>query len=208
MTQISSPLLLRMKTILQKALDETQSLWPPIKYVYKWVHKAAKILKNEDGLSSKEVMKSYRGLIGMMSRFKDKAESLESALDLFIKVTRSFWPGLFHAYSDPDLPKTNNDIEQLFNAVKSFVRKISGHKKCSSRFVLRGEVIFVVIAATRKDSDIEIDTKHISLAELETLRMDLHQKHGLHIQRYHFRRNPDEFLKSIENKVIEGNLPS
>jgi len=31
----------------------------------------------------------------------------------FQKVTRSYWPGLFHCYHLSDVPRTNNDLEQF-----------------------------------------------------------------------------------------------
>ena len=29
------------------------------------------------------------------------------------KVSRSYWPGLFHCYDVPGLPRTNNELEKL-----------------------------------------------------------------------------------------------
>ena len=32
-------------------------------------------------------------------------------MDHFLKVFRSYWPGLFHCYDVEDLPRTNNDLD-------------------------------------------------------------------------------------------------
>lgn len=39
---------------------------------------------------------------------------LEQVVKQFIKVTRSYWPGLFHCYDVVELPRTNNDLEVRF----------------------------------------------------------------------------------------------
>ena len=56
----------------------------------------------------------YRGLLGAMARNAGRAGGLAGALGHFRKVTRSYWPGLFHGYDVAELPRTNNDLEQLF----------------------------------------------------------------------------------------------
>lgn len=57
---------------------------------YGWVHEAAHILGAEG-----ESGPAVRGRLG-------------GAIDHFLKVTRSYWPGLFACYDTPDLPRTNN----------------------------------------------------------------------------------------------------
>jgi hypothetical protein len=44
--------------------------------------------------------------------------ALAPAVDQFLKVTASYWPGLFHTYAVPGLPRTNNALEQYFGFVK------------------------------------------------------------------------------------------
>ena len=75
---------------------------------------AAAILGERAGLSGAAVKASYRGLLGAMARHAGRAGDLAGALTHFVKVTRSYWPGLFHCYDVADLPRTNNDLEQFF----------------------------------------------------------------------------------------------
>ena len=63
------------------------------------------------GLTGSAVKASYRGLLGAMARHAARAKDLSGALGNFRKVTRSYWPGLFHCYDVPDLPRTDNDLE-------------------------------------------------------------------------------------------------
>ena len=41
--------------MLVRALAQTATLWEPIGLCYSWVHRAARILKNEEGLRVEEL---------------------------------------------------------------------------------------------------------------------------------------------------------
>ncbi|BAY19786.1 transposase [Anabaenopsis circularis NIES-21] len=43
-----------------------------------------------------------------MSHQKGKADTLEPGITHFLKITRSYWSGLFHCYEVEGLPRTNN----------------------------------------------------------------------------------------------------
>ena len=54
-----------------------------------------------------------------MSCRKEEAGTLSGAVSLFLKVTKSYWKGLFCCYRFPEgvLPRTNNDLEHHFGSV-------------------------------------------------------------------------------------------
>lgn len=45
-----------------------------------------------------------------------------------VAVSERFWPGLFHCYDVPHLPRTNNELEQFFGALKQHQRRTYGRK--------------------------------------------------------------------------------
>ena len=53
---------------------------------------------------------------------------INEAISTFLKVTQSYWPGLFHCYDVADLPRTNNDLEHCFGAVRYSERRASGRR--------------------------------------------------------------------------------
>ena len=121
----------RLKTILRRGLDATAALWPAIRVAYGWVQRAAHLLNNEDQRGEAAVKQRLQGLLGAMSRHQARAGSLTPAVGHFLKVSRSYWPGLFHCYSIPDLPRTNNDLEQFFGAHRYHERRTTGRKGAS-----------------------------------------------------------------------------
>ena len=139
----------RLKTILRRGLDATASLWPDVRVAYGWVHRAAHILHNDVQCTEAAVRRRLQGLLGAMGQHRAKAGSLAPAVGHFLKVSRSYWPGLFHCYSVPALPRTNNDLEQFFGAYRSHERRATGRKVASPAVGWRGAARLLACAATR-----------------------------------------------------------
>jgi len=113
------------------------------------VHLAAHILGTE-AIGAATARRRLGGLLGAMARHRDKVGSLASAVGHFLKVSRSYWPGLFHCYGVGDLPRTNNALEQLFGSYRHHERRVSGRKAASPALVLRGAARILAAVATRQ----------------------------------------------------------
>jgi hypothetical protein len=118
------------------------------------VHRAAHILGNEAGESAIKVQRRFDGLVAAITRHRAKAGSLAGAIEHFGKVTRSYRPGLFHCYAVPDLPRTDNGLEQLFGSQRYHERRATGRKMASPAIVLRGEVRVIAATASREAASI------------------------------------------------------
>jgi hypothetical protein len=44
------------------------------------------------------------------------------------KVSRSYWPGLFHCYDVPGLPRTNNELESHFRDTRRRLLRTTGQQ--------------------------------------------------------------------------------
>jgi len=108
----------RLRTILRRGLDATAALWPEVQVAYGWVHRAAHLLPNDPQEPGAAVQRLLHGWLGAMGQHQAKAGSLAPAIGHFLQVSRRYWPGLFHGYSVPALPRTNNDLEQFFGAYR------------------------------------------------------------------------------------------
>ena len=84
-----------------------------------------------------------------MRRERDALGALAPAVDHFLKVTASYWPGLFHCYDVPDLPRTNNDLEQCFGSARYHERRATGRGGLAGGLVVRGAVRLVAAVAAR-----------------------------------------------------------
>ncbi len=130
----------RLQQLLRRGLEETAALWPPVREAYKWVKRVARILKNEEGLPAQKVR---RRLVQLLVRMRRAAAttgepSVRAGLRQYLKVTKSYWPGLFRCYESADLPRTNNDLEHLFGSHRYHERRASGRRRASPSLVVMG----------------------------------------------------------------------
>ena len=130
-------------------MTETASLWPDVRVASHWGHRAAHVLTHADQLPGTPVKRRLGGLLGAMTRHRAAAGRLTPALPHFLKVSRSYWPGLLHCYEVLDLPRTHNDLEQYFGAHRYHERRATGRQGASPALVLRGSVRLVAATATR-----------------------------------------------------------
>ena len=142
----------RLRQLLRRGLEETAALWPPVREAYKWVQRVARILKNEEGLPAKKVRRRLVQLLGRMRRAATTTgePSVRAGLKQFLKVTRSYWPGLFRCYDAADLPRTNNDLEHTFGSHRYHERRSSGRRRASPGLVVMGSAL--VTGAWRRGS--------------------------------------------------------
>ena len=197
----------RLKTILRRGLDATAALWPDVRVAYGWVHRAAHVLNNDDQDGAAVVKRRLQGLLGAMTRHHAKAGALTSAVDHFLKVSQSYGPGLFHCYSIPDLPRTNNDLEQFFGAHRCHERRTTGRKGATPGLVLRGSVRLVAWAATRLRPFTSEDLVPETVRAWQELRHNLETRRQQRTQRRRFRRDPASYLAKLEADLLKLILP-
>ena len=197
----------RLKTILRRGLDATAALWPDVRVAYGWVHRAAHVLNNDDQDGAAVVKRRLQGLLGAMTRHHAKAGALTSAVDHFLKVSQSYWPGLFHCYSIPDLPRTNNDLEQFFGAHRCHERRTTGRKGATPGLVLRGAVRLVAWAATRLRPFASEDLVPDTVSAWQELRHALESRRHQRTQRRRFRHDPAAYLATLEADLLKLILP-
>ena len=109
----------------------------------------ARILKNEEGLPTKKVRRRLVQLLGRTARVTTGEPSARAGLKQFLKVTRSYWPGLFRCYDAADLPRTNNDLEHTFGSHRYHERRSSGRRRSSPGLVVMGPARVISGLATR-----------------------------------------------------------
>lgn len=90
----------------------------------------------------------------MMRRWQKKLARLGSddpgagVLDQWLKQSESHWPGLFHCYSNPRIPNTNNDGEQLILIVKNIIRRLANNPNPAVRVMRSGAVTALFVGRT------------------------------------------------------------
>jgi len=171
------------------------------------VHLAAHILGTE-GIGAAAARRRLGGLLGAMARSRARARSLAPAVGHFLKVSRSYWPGLFHCYDVPDLPRTDNDREQLFGSHRYHERRASGRKVASPGLVVRGSVRLPAAVATRRRGEVRgEDLAPSDPGAWRELRAGLERRQAIRALGRRFRRDPAAYLQQLEDSLIKETLP-
>jgi hypothetical protein len=186
---------------------ETASLWPDIHHAYRWVQRAASILKNEDQYAGSAVKRRFQGLLGAMTRHRAAAGALAPATTHFLKVTRSYWSGLFHCYDVSELPRTNNDLEQCFGTYRYHERRTTGRKVASPALVLNGSVALLASTITPIHTFSTAELAPANPDTWMTLRSELATRRRHRTLRRRFRRDPATYLAQLEGEVLKLTLP-
>jgi hypothetical protein len=194
--------------LLTKGLEATATLWPVLQVVYGWVWKAAHVLGEKGKGTAAGARRQLGGLLGAMVRHRAAAGDLGTAVDHFVKVTRSYWPGLFHCYAVEGLPRTNNDLEQFFGSHRYHERRASGRKAASPGLVLRGEARLLAAAATRQHTYTAAELAGADPGRRQELHQRLEGRRQRRVKRSRFRRDPQPFLRQLEEQLLQSALPS
>ena len=170
---------------------------------YAWVQRSAHILTNTDHLSSKEVQRQYEELLEEMGHHVSPTAPLQQMIATFLKVTASYWPGLFHWYDIADLPRTNNDLEHVFGSTRYHERRATGRKQASPGLVVRGSVHLVAAIATQNYHFSGSDLAPRNLAEWRILRKQINYRHEARREQYRFRKGPGHYLRALEEQLSQ-----
>jgi hypothetical protein len=189
-------------------LERTASLWPDVERAYRFVHAVAHWLGNPQDESAAMVRRRVNGVLGAMQRYRPKAGTLAGAFDHFQKVTRSYRPGLFHTYAVPDLPRTNNDLEQLFGSQRYHERRATGRRTAAPGAVLRGSVRLIAATATRVQAPTARDLGAANREHWRSLRQRLERGRRARTLRTRFRHDPAAYLAALELQACQLALPS
>jgi len=198
--------LTRLEAILRDAFRSAGGAFAPVYVAFGWVHRAAHILGRVERCGA-TVRAQLSGLLGAMTRHRESVGALGPAVDHFVKVSRSYWPGLFGCYDAPGLPRTNNDLERAFGSHRYHERRATGRKGASPSLVLRGAAKLVAGLATRHREVTAADLDRADRAAWKQLRAELEARRARRVERRQFRRDPEGYLTALENKLIQSRLP-
>jgi hypothetical protein len=144
---------------------------------YDWVHQVATLLDNPAGRSAQDLQNSVSQLLQDMARGQAQLGELTDAINHFLKVTRSYWSGLFHCYEVEGLPRTNNDLEHVLLSCV-IINAVTGRKVAPASLVLRGSVRLIAVVATRMKTFTVKEFAAVSHQNWQQVRSEL-QKHHL-----------------------------
>jgi hypothetical protein len=204
------PGLKRLQQLRRRGLEETAALFPPVREAFKWVKRVARILKNREQLPASKVRRRLTQLLVRMRQAAATTEepSVQKGLLHFLKVTRSYRPGLFRCYESSDLPRTNNDLEHAFGSHRYHERRASGRRRASPGLVVLGSARVISSLATRLRPEEGLVLRPGYLQRWRELHADLEARRESRRKQRRFRHDPASYLRALEQRCLQLLLPA
>jgi hypothetical protein len=199
--------LAKLQTLVQRGLEATATLWPPVRVAYAWVEKAARLLANTGQLPSKVLRQRFNRLLTRLRQAaRRQPKAVRTSLEHFVKVSVSYRPGLFYCYQQTGVPRTNNDLEHLFGSHRYHERRASGRKQASPGLVVRGAVQVVTAWATRQQPETVLQLSPAEIERWRQQRAALEPRREARRQQRRFRRDPTAYLGRLEQRLLQSSL--
>jgi hypothetical protein len=128
----------------------------------------------------------------------------QKAIAHFLKVTQSYAPHLFFCYQVPDLPRTNNGLEQSFGSVRRSERRATGRRGAVPGLVVHGAVRVQAALATRVKTFTAQDLIPYDLASWRAVRAEISFHQGNRCKQFRFRKNPAAYLAEVERRLLSS----
>jgi len=139
LAQRYEPRLAQLYQGLQAVLSPFAETSPELQQGAAWLRDMAYILEPAatPPLSAAHVAGQLRGYLDTVRRWPKGTPTREAFGRHLDKVSRSYWPGLFHCYDVSGLPRTNNELESHFRDTGRRLLRTTGQKGLTQRTLQR-----------------------------------------------------------------------
>jgi hypothetical protein len=133
------PRLAQLYQGLQSALSPFAETYQALQQGAAWLRDIAYILEptGPQPCKGEQVATQLRGYLDTLRPRPDVTPTLGAFGHHLDTVSRSYWPGLFHCYDVPGLPRTNNEIESWFRDTSRYLLRTTGQKGLTKRTLQR-----------------------------------------------------------------------
>jgi hypothetical protein len=183
-------------------------MWPDIEVAYQSIWTLAHILENSPNDSADRVRTQFTKGLTQMHEEQDSWGTLLPALQHFLKVTDHYFPHLFACYDIPEIPKTDNGLEQFFGRARHSERRATGRKKASPSLIVYGTARVIAAVATQEHEFSPALLRPLHLSSWYSLRSHLALRHQARCEQFRFRKHPQQYLASLESRLLTLVLPS
>src|SRR5205823_11168772 len=130
LAQHYEPRLAQLYQGLQAALSPFAETFQELQQGGAWLRDIAYILEPAatQPMSAAHVAGQLRSYLDTVLRWPKVTPTVSAFGRHLDKVSRSYWPGLFHCYDVPGLPRTNNELESRFRDTGRRLLRTTGQK--------------------------------------------------------------------------------
>lgn len=189
---------------MNKALESTGTDWQTLELVYGWVQRLADVLAEVDVRPEELQLRFMLVLMYMQEHMNQLDPPWQKAIAHFLKVTHSYAPHLFFCYQIPDVPRTNNDLEQSFGSVRRSERRATGRRGAVPGLVVHGAVRVQAALATRIKTFTAHDLVPHNLQAWRNVRAEIASHQVKRCKQFRFRKDPAAYLAEVERQLLSS----
>ena len=168
------------------------------------IRHVAHILKSESaGAQVKRVLRRYLNRLEQEAPRRGRGAQTGHFVDHVVKVANSYWPGLFHAYDHPQIPRTSNTLEGFLGSIKHEIRTTTGRASTvGSTMDSYGELAVQVKALVHVLPKEELKQRIADVTDdaLKVAKKKLAEIHEPARERRSIVRRPEAFLERVVSK--------
>jgi hypothetical protein len=133
------PRLAKLYQGLQAALAPFAQTYQVVQQGAAWLRDIAYILEPTaaQAVRGEQVAGQLRDYLDTVLQWSDGTPTLDAFGRHLDKVSRRYWPGLFHCYDVPGLPRTNNELESHFRDTGRRLLRTTGQQGLTQRTLQR-----------------------------------------------------------------------
>jgi len=128
------------------------------------VRHVAHLLRSDSSAAQvKRVVRRYLNRLEQQAPRRGRGAHTGHFVDHLVRVASSYWPGLFHAYDHPDLPRTSNSIEGFFSSAKRSLRSTTGRASTTggkmesgAEFVIQAQALTCIMSKAELEQHLEL----------------------------------------------------
>jgi hypothetical protein len=165
--------------------------------------------ETERGLSGAEVREQVEAYLEQLANKLESGEVpewLHRPVEHLRGVLLRLGDGLYHCYDVPDLPRTDNALEQFYRRLKAGERRITGHRR-SDNFVVRvgGFAAYAIAASELSESELARQLAGVAAEKWQAERAALRANQERQAKMRRFRLQREAYLADLEARWAELN---
>jgi hypothetical protein len=194
-----------MQQAIQAAVQSYVTEYEVIQQGYQWVQEMRQILAaplptaKEPGPGSAYVAQQLQDHLDRLATDENLGTAAQAFLQHIQGVTARYAPGLFHCYDVVGLPRTNNDLEGDFRALKCRERRITGWAQTRQRLMRHGAWLPLQVCPL-SEAELRQRLAAVPAAAYWQERARLDRRLGQRRRRYRLRHGRDKLFGQIEQQ--------
>lgn len=200
------PVLTRILTVLLLFAETSGELARRLGRQVEVIRRIAHILHTESsGRQVRRLLRTYLNRLEREAPNRGRGAARGRFIRHVIAVSDRFWKGLFACYDNPDVPNTNNELEQFLGSLKQHQRRVHGRKSTAGGPLETCAPIFLEVwSRLDEHADLLALLQDLPEERLEEVLQEIERLGGPSRERRSIARDPMRHIEEVLSQWNQG----